>query len=1024
MRRCMLGILLLSIGLIGIKAGGFDTRLPDKFQDPPFLSYSSSQWVDSLMQHMSLEDKICQLFMIAAYSNRDESHFAQVEDLVRKYHVGGIIFFQGGPMRQAILTNRFQTASPVPLLIGMDAEWGLAMRLDSTVKYPFQLMLGALDDDRLIYDMGRQIAWQMKRLGVQVSFSPDVDINNNPQNPVISMRSFGEDRFKVAIKGIAYAAGLQSEGIIAVGKHFPGHGDTNQDSHLTLPVVTKSREHIDSIELFPFKYLIQSGVSGIMTAHLNMPALDTAQGKAASMSSVIIRKILRQELGFHGLVFTDALNMKGVAGYYTPGTLEVNAMAAGNDILVMPSDVPLALQSVLQALSDSVISVQDIDEHCRRVLLAKKWVGLDHWKPVRLEHLANDLNNPLFEVLQRKLLKTSLILAKNQDSLVPLNRLDTLHIASVNVGSADTSVFQRTLSLYAPVDHFSVPSRDSSSVFDSIMKRLQSYNLVIISFTGTDMRPVKGFGLTPQELQFVDSMILLKPVILALTANPYSLPYFKNIGKVRSLILAFNDYSLNQDLSAELIFGGIVSHGKLPVTIDTVFHKGTGIVLKHPVRFYYTIPEELGIPADSLAQVDSIVWEMIHEEAAPGCQIFASVNGNVFFRKAYGWYTYQQIHPVSSNDLYDLASVTKISSTLPAVMHLVETGVVSLKGHLGDYLPEVKGTNKSKLVIQDILAHQAGLESWIPFYTNTLQPLTKGKSLVSKTWSEEYPFKVEKGFYIFHQVGYRNGIYKADSSVLYPVKVADHLWLNKTWMDTIFHTIYTSPVSQKKRYLYSDLGFVLLYRMVESTTGQPLDKYVNDQFYRRLGAWSLTYNPLRKFDRDSIAPTENDLFWRRQLVQGYVHDMTAAMLGGVCGHAGLFANANDLAKLMQVYLNGGTYGGITYFNPATISQFSSCAFPKNGNRRGLGFDKPLLNPAEKGGPACTEASPQSFGHTGFTGTYTWMDPSNGLLYIFLSNRVYPTSDNPRLVNLSVRTNIQSLFYRALNHAEQPEILPR
>lgn len=1021
--NCRIGYLVLIPFMLVLSVESYgtikepDILLPSRQHDPPFLEIDAS-WADSLLEHLTLEEKIAQLFMIAAYPAKGNGEAARVEQLIQKYKPGGVIFFKSDPGTLAVMTNRFQSVSPVPLLVGIDAEWGLAMRLEGAFRYPYQLMLGAVKSDRLIYEMGCQIASQLRRLGIHVSFSPVADVNINPDNPVIGIRSFGESPFRVTMKSIAFAYGLQSGGILAVAKHFPGHGDTFLDSHLTLPVITSSRQQLDSIELFPFRYLIQSGISGLVTAHLSVPALDTTSNWPSSLSSVIINNLLRQEMNFQGLIFTDALNMKGVSDKFPPGELEVRALLAGNDVLLMPSDLPTALNSIMKAITDGIISEEEINVHCRRVLMAKFWAGLNAFHPIDTTNLLADLNKPEYEALSRKLVKEGMVLLKNDDTVVPLKRLDTVNILSVNLGSSDTSVFQRTLSLYAPVALHSVSPADSVLGIDSILSRFSSYNLVIISFSGINARSVPNFGFNDFLVRIADSLLNRKPCIVSFTANPYALRLFRNINRARAVLLAFDDMPLIQDLSAQAVFGGIQLTGHMPVTVNEKFAIGTGFNTE-PVRLSYIIPEEIGISRDSLARIDSMVAEMIRVQAAPGCQILCAVNGQVFYRKSFGYHTYEPLNPVTNEDLYDLASVTKISATLPSVMMLVDQNKINVKGRLGEYLPESIGSNKEKLVVEDILAHQAGLEAWIPFYTATLQTLIPQKPLFSKVWSEEYPYRIEKNMYLYYHVGYKPGLYQTDSSATFGIPVAQNLWLNNGWKDTIFRRIYDSPVSKKKTYVYSDLGFILLGRMVESVTGKTLQNFVSDNLYRSLGSYRLLFNPRTKFPLKQIVPTENDIFWRRQLVHGYVHDMAAAMMGGVAGHAGLFGNANDLAKLMQMYLNKGSYGGIQYVDSSLVDLFTSCVFCKTGNRRGLGFDKPLIRPNGNGGPACPEASSGSFGHSGFTGTYVWADPDNGLLYIFLSNRVYPSMENTKLIDMGFRTRIHSEFYRVLKNARTP-----
>jgi beta-N-acetylhexosaminidase len=1012
---------LFLICLIFFCESGFATGekgLPKGLNDPPFLT-TNKRWVDSLMNCLSLEEKIGQLIMVDVYSGKDCKEVTRVSDIINLYKIGGIIFFKGTPLKQAELTNQYQSLSKVPLLVGMDAEWGLNMRLDSTIKYPYALSLGAIENNSLIYEMGKQVGEQLSRMGINVNFAPDIDINSNPLNPVINTRSFGENRLNVTLKGLAYMLGIQEKNVMAVGKHFPGHGDTNSDSHFGLPIISYSRDRLDSIELFPFKYLIQGGISGIMTGHLHLEKLDTCPGRPSSLSPSILNGILRKDLGFKGLVMTDAMNMKGMSNYSGLISLDVQALLAGNDLLVMPSDVKSAVDSIKEAVCRGLLSIEDIDSRCRRMLMAKSWAGLSHYKPIALEGLIKDLNKPEYELLNRKLSRELLTIVKNTNQSIPLKYLDTLRIASVTIGETPDSVYDQTLDLYASVHHFFINRADSEAIFNDLLPKLQSFNSILVTFTWSDLRANRQFGLKPQLINFIDSLCLVKPVILGLTANPYSLSYLKNRKYLKGIVVGYEDLPIIREMMAQLIFGGQPAHGTLPVSIDSFAREHDGIRIDSRIRLAYMLPEEIGICSDSLAAIDSIVQTAIEGEAFPGCQILASWQGVVFYYKSFGFHTYDTIEPVRNHDLFDLASVTKICSTLPSVMRLYEQGRINLKGKLSEFLPEAAETNKSKLLIQDILTHQAGLQAWIPFYTSTLKPILKGKALSSKVFSEEFPFRVDKNFYLCRQIGYLPGVYRSDSTRLYQNKVAEQMWINNSWRDTIFRKIYESPLNKKKEYLYSDLSFLLLWRMVEYQTGQPLQDYVMKQFYSSLGAVSMRFQPLRSFDRSRIVPTENDLFWRRQLVQGNVHDMGAAMLGGVAGHAGLFSDANDLAKMMQMYLNGGSYGGCQYFSSATINLYTTAPFISNNNRRGLGFDKPLLDLSKGPGSSCPEASGSSFGHTGFTGTMSWADPVNKLVYVFLSNRVYPTAENNKLSDYNIRPRIQAVFYHAIKSATMP-----
>jgi beta-glucosidase-like glycosyl hydrolase/CubicO group peptidase (beta-lactamase class C family) len=999
----------------GLSYATGDNELPHELTDPPFLK-NSSAWADSVIATLSLEEKIAQLIMVDAYAGNDPRAALRIQELISKYRVGGLIFFKGGPVRQAELTNYFQSISRVPLLIAMDAEWGLDMRLDSTIKYPYAMSLGAVHNNQLIYEMGRQVADQLKRIGVHVNYAPDVDINNNPLNPVINTRSFGENRVNVTLKGLAYMLGMQERRIMAVGKHFPGHGDTNIDSHFGLPVIPHNRARLDSIELFPFRYLIQGGISGIMTGHLNLEKLDTMPGRPSSLSPYILNGILRNEMGFKGLVMTDAMNMKGMSNYSGVTSIDVQALLAGNDLLLMPGDVQAAIDSIKSAVERGVLSVQDIDSRCSRMLQAKAWVGLDQYEPVKLENIWEDLHKNEYVLLNRKLARELISVVYDPADNLPLKNLDTLRIASVTIGDQPDSVFNNMLDCYAPVDDFFINRLDSISRFNSLLNKLGRYNTILLTLTWSDLRASRNFGLRPPVLHFIDSLATVNQVILGLTANPYSISLLRNRDRLASIVVGYEDIPDIREMLAQVYFGGQPATGKLPVSVDTFLRERDGIDLVKRSRLGYMLPEELGISIDTLALIDSIVNRAIREEAFPGCQVLAAKDGIVFYQKAFGYYTYDSIEPVHLNDIYDLASLTKITATLPVVMQLYDQGKIDLKGKLGNYLPAARETNKEKLVLQDILTHQAGLQAWIPFYTATMQPLTKGKTLISKKYSEEYPFRVDKNFYLYRQIGYKPGIYKPDSSLLYKYHVADHLWISNSWRDTIFRRIYDSPVARKKEYLYSDLGFLLLWQMAEAQTGLPLESYLLNNFYRPLGAGKMGFKPLQRFDKEFIAPTENDIFWRRQLVQGYVHDMGAAMLGGVAGHAGLFSNANDLAKMMQLYLNGGEYGGTRFFKQSTIKQFTTAPFLKTENRRGLGFDKPLLDDSKGPGSHCKDASAASFGHTGFTGTMVWADPNNGVIFVFLSNRVYPSAENTKLSDMNVRPAVHQIIYNAVKSA--------
>jgi beta-glucosidase-like glycosyl hydrolase/CubicO group peptidase (beta-lactamase class C family) len=967
-------------------------------------------WVDSTFNSLTPDQRIAQLLMVAAYSNRDQAHISEISCLIETHNIGGIIFFQGGPYREAAMTNFFQSCTKTPLLIGIDGEWGLNMRLDSTLWFPRQMMLGAIENNRLIYDMGAEIANQMKALGIHINFAPVVDINNNPLNPVISNRSFGEDKYKVTEKAIQYMKGMQDNGLFTVAKHFPGHGDTYSDSHTSLPLISHSFQRIDSMELFPFRELIKNNVDGIMIAHLQIPSIDTATNTASTLSHNIVTKLLRDSLKFEGLIFTDALNMKGVSGFYAPGELEVKALQAGNDILLMPADVTKAISSIREAINQGILSQSQIDSSCIKVLRVKYKMGLNHLKPVNLAEINEKLYSRKAQAIQRKIVESAITLVKNTDEIIPLKNLDSLRIAVVLAGTDTLNSFTQALSLYKNFDCHYLPKSYDSARIDSFIYMLRHYNLLLVSVHNTSSLPIRAYGIKPATIAFIDTLASIKKTVLLLPATPYALSYFKNINFMQSVIVSYHDTPETQEKAAQLIFGGIPARGNLPVTAS-IFPYNTSWRTPAKYRLRYALPEELGISSGKLNQIDSIIESAIQQKAMPGCQVLAAKDGAVFYMKSFGFHTYDSLQPVHNTDIYDIASLTKIAGTLPAIMRLYENHDIKLKNKLSAYLHELKKTNKKDITLIDILTHQAGLQPYIPFYLNLLQPINAGEKLMSSANTNGYTIKISSTSYFNAKTQYKNNLITSKPDIEHGILVADDMYLTNSYTDSIFKIINNSDLLKEKQYKYSDLGFYYLYTLIERITKTSLNEYVDNNFYKKLGSETMGYLPMNKFGIDKIVPSEDDKYFRKQLVHGHVHDQGAAMLGGICGHAGVFSNANDLAKLMQMYLNKGSYGDIQFFEPSTVDYFTSCPFCETNNRRGIGFDKPDLK--LKNGPTCQCVSTKSFGHQGFTGTYTWADPETGLLYVFLSNRVYPDASNNKLAELNVRTRILEVLTEAI-----------
>lgn len=955
--------------------------------EPQFLKYMYHPWVDSIMKTLDTEKRIAQCIWIAGYSGRDIAHEVEVADLIRKYGVGGIVFFQGTPEKQAELTGFYQKISRVPLLISMDAEWGPGMRLQDVEKFPYQMTLGAINDDSLIYKMGRMVAQQCRRMGVHVNLAPVADINNNPANPVINYRSFGEIKENVARKAMMYMKGMQDNGIAATLKHFPGHGDTNVDSHSDLPVITHSRERLNNVELYPFKELINNGAACIMTAHLNLPLIDPTPNLPATLSPSVVKQLLINELGFKGLVITDAMNMKGVTKYFRAGEAEARAFLAGNDVVEFVTDVEAAIRETLNMIASKRLLPGDIDLKCRKVLALKYWSGLSEPVNIKKENLVKELTTASTLTLIRDLYANSLTVIQNTENIIPLKSPGNKKIATVAVNKDGVSEFQKRLLNYWPSDTFYI-SGDNWNDSDKLLKKLENYDLVIAGVFGTSQSPVSNFGIRPELNSFLEKLTGSKKTIITFFGNPYALDRLKPVEKADGVILTYQENKYTEDLSAQLIFGGIGGNGILPVTINQKWQAGHGLVTPGGLRLKFGLPENAGLSSEILGRkIDSIALLGLRAGAYPGCQVMVARKGIVAFWKTYGFHTYENRIAVRKDDLFDLASVTKISSTLAGLMLLDGEGKFSPEKTLGDYVPFFRKSNKENLLMKDILTHQAGLTAWIPFWRETV----KNDSV------------------------FKRNVFSHENSKKYPLEVADGLFINKNYRKKIFNEIRNSPIGEKK-YVYSDLAFIISPEIIEQITGEKWYEFVTRNVYHRIGAFDMLFNPYKKYPLSRIVPTEYDSLFRKQLLHGTVHDEGAAMLGGISGHAGLFATASDLMKLMELYRRMGEYGGERIISEEVMRRYTSVQFPENNNRRGLGFDKPLLNNSElslKEAYPSKSASKESFGHSGYTGTFVWVDPVYEISYVFLSNRVYPTRNNNLLSDLNIRSDILESVYESI-----------
>ncbi len=942
---------------------------------------AKSNWVDSVYAAMSDTERLGQLFMVAAYSGGKDYNEEKIRKLLTERRLGGLIFMQGTPEAQAVQNNAYQQMANVPLLIGMDAEWGLGMRLTGAKDLPRAMMLGATHDSALVYNMGVVVAQQLKRLGVHINFAPVVDVNNNPNNPIINARSFGENKKWVTKLGLAYMKGMQDNGIMACAKHFPGHGDTETDSHKDLPAINKTMAQLDTLELYPFRQLINAGIKSVMVAHMEVPAIEHTPGLPTTLSYNTITNVLKSKMHFNGLVFTDALNMDGIAKRFTPGEIDLRAFLAGNDMLLFSQDVPTSIRKMMAALEDGTITKEALEQRVKKVLAAKYDMGLHQWKPVDIFNVSNDVNKNT-PAVRRAVAEAAVTLVRDNNGILNKLQNKNAQVGYIGVNANGNTVLSDALLTELPNLKITwIPKGATDVMTQRALDAMQNTEALIVAVHNLAFYPgsSRNHGLDVQQVSFLQQMQTRPNTIIVMNGNAYLLKHFCN---APSVMVAYEDDSITQQVVASILLKQKKAKGRLPVT--PCDYTNTPVLAQKPIDVLkqtdFLVDAGVVSPA-ALDKLNMFIQRSIVAGAFPGCRIFAAKGGRVFYDESFGYLSSEKKERVTSNTIYDVASVTKVIATTLAVMRLQEQGKLQLNKKLGDYLAWTKGSDKANLQIKDLLLHQAGLKSWIPFYKQTLDA----------------------------NGNLRNDLYVQQPSAKYSYQVAKNLYLRNDYPDSIWAEILSSPLENRGKYVYSDLDYYFLAAVVQQLTGQSIDKYVDEHFYKPMGLQRITYNPLTKFNASEIAPTENDMNFRKQLIRGYVHDPGAALFGGVAGHAGIFATAQDVGAIFQMLMNGGEYNGKRYFKKSTVDYFTT--YRSTISRRALGFDKPSAE-AEDGGPAGNHVSGYAFGHQGFTGTCAWADPETGIVFVFLSNRVNPSAENNTINKQSVRTVAQDYIYEA------------
>ncbi|WP_238807792.1 glycoside hydrolase family 3 N-terminal domain-containing protein [Emticicia aquatica] len=1045
-------------------------------KEPDFLTNYNKRWVDSVFATLTLDEKIGQLLMPRGNTSGKPHDVEKLKRWVSDNRIGGVVMFAAPPTVQARIVNELQALSKVPLLIGMDLEWGLAMRLDSTVRFPYQMTLGAMrGNEKLLYEMGVEVAKQCRRIGVHINYAPVVDVNINPNNPVINFRSFGENQEEVASKALAYMQGMNSEHLLTSAKHFPGHGDTGVDSHLDLPLIPHDRKRLDAVEFYPYKKLIDNGLSGIMTSHLSVPELDTTKNLAATFSKKIVTDVLRKDLNFKGLTFTDAMDMQGAIKYFSKGQANVRAVLAGNDILETFEDAAGAILAIKDAITNKEISIEEIDFRVRKILMAKSWVGLDKYHPTEIKNLVADLNTTKSDLLNRQLAEATITLVKNDDKILPIKDL-TKKIASVSIDAIQATTFQKMTDNYTTITHFQLPPNAPDSSINKVLEQTKDYDLILVNLHLNNIRPAAKYGITDANKKALKALSNTGKAITTIFGNPYSLDKFEDLEKSKAIVMAYQLTNYMEEAAAQAIFGATPIVGKLPVSINSTYKSEMGETTQSLGRLAYGIPEMVGLDGAELnRRIDSVINLGLTQKAYPGAVMEVAKDGRVIYQKAFGFHTYEAANNVVSmnnegkfkadnkndvmdeavkkstsstkqnssatntkglvnlTDLYDLASVTKVSTSALAIMQLMSEGKFDLDKTFKDYYAEFADGNKADLRFRDMLTHKSGLKAWIAFWTDCIDSVKTVKN--SPIFKEKYASQYKKKFFMSKKkynlllvkaikedktlwkdcfspktMVWKPKTFSNQQTHDFSVQITDSLWLHKDYRKSIFDAIEKSVVKPEQGYVYSDLHYYTYPTFVADLVGMTWEDYLN-LTYHKIGANSLTYNPLRFYSKDKIVPSERDTLFRKTLVHGRVHDEGAAMLNGISGHAGLFGNANDLTKLMQMYLQKGYYGGTQFIKPEVLAECTKYQFPALKNRRAIAFDKLDFNPKVGNGP--TSASSESYGHSGFTGTFVWIEPKYNFVYTFLSNRVYPTRDNGKISTLNIRTEVGEQIYKMI-----------
>jgi len=915
----------------------------------PVHSKSTNQWVEKTLAQMTLREKLGQMFVYHLDTNfktDDDPAWQKIVTLVQAHHLGGVHLWRGEPYATAYMTNRLQKLAKVPLFFTADLENGVA-RFDGTA-FPPNMAIAASGDPQMAYQMGLHTAREARSLGLNLIFAPVADVNNNPLNPIINTRSFGEDPETVARFTEAFIRGCHDGGALTTAKHFPGHGDTAEDSHIELAYVPADSARLEQVELQPFRRAIAAGVDFVMTAHLNVRGVAMNPYDPATLSPEIMTGLLRQRLGFDGVLITDAMRMWAMSRNYTEAFATVEAVKAGVDVILVQENIPEMIAELEKRVQAGEIAMTRIEASARRILRSKAQIGLEQQRLVNPDSLSTRLATTGARNAAANAAARAITLLKNEKNILPLSIADTSRVVVIEFWDEarlrSASPFARELERYLKnsAAHLLTPE-SSQAQFAEILKTVRGARIQIWP-TYTPLRSWKGNIGLPENLQpFADSLLATGvPAAVVSVGNPYIYPQVQNAAVY---LATFGTGEILEIAAARALVGAVEISGKSPITIPGYFERGAGIKLAaknaQPVatitmpnlHLRVGFPNEAGMNAVKLDSVRLLMQTAVRDSVFPGAVLLVARNGLIVMDEAFGKMGYNEFNrPLPLDAIFDMASVTKCVATTTACMLLYERGLLDLEAPVQKYLPEFIGAEKEKVTIRHLLTHSSGLMAYRRYFLE------------------------------FHAPG--------------------------EMIKIILNEPLENPVGAKT--IYSDLGIILMGKIVEKLSGQPLDVFCREQIFQPLKMRETFYNPPAQF-LSRIPPTELDS-WRGRIVHGQVHDENAFALGGVSGHAGLFSTARDLATFLFMLQNGGAYEGGRLLKPETIALFTSRQNVVAGGSRALGWDT-----ADGKNSAGHLMSARAFGHTGFTGTSVWTDPEKNMFVILLSNRVHPTRNNQKLL---------------------------